>query len=80
MRFYNVKNNPAVIEGRKTETQAQNDFLATFETSSQGANPDGKVSLDEFVEYYNNISASIENEIYFVQLLNSSWDLDGNAN
>jgi len=31
---YNVKNNPAVIEGRKTEEQALNDFLATFEVSS----------------------------------------------
>jgi hypothetical protein len=79
MRFYNVKNNPAVIEGRKTETQATNDFLATFETSSQGSNPDGKVSLDEFIEYYQNISASIDNETYFVQLLNSSGDLDGRA-
>lgn len=32
--------------------------------------PDGIVTLDEFVEYYANVSASIDNDAYFVQMMN----------
>lgn len=32
------------------------------------------------MEYYNNVSASIDNDAYFVQMMNSSWNLDGKAN
>jgi len=32
------------------------------------------------MEYYSNVSASIDNEAYFAQMMNSSWNLDGKAN
>ena len=40
---------------------------------------DGKVTREEFLEYYTNVSASIDNEEYFTQMMNSSWNLDGKA-
>jgi hypothetical protein len=35
--------------------------------------------LDEFVEYYTNVSASIDNEEYFALMMNNSWNLSGDA-
>jgi hypothetical protein len=40
---------------------------------------DGKVSMEEFVEYYKNISCSIDNEEYFELMINNSWNIKGNA-
>ena len=42
-------------------------------------NPDGKVTPEEFEEYYANISASIDDDAYFKQMINSSWNLDKQA-
>ena len=75
---YNAKKHPAVIEGRKTERQILEEFLATFEMALSDV-PDGIVTSDEFLEYYTAVSASIDNEDYFAQMINSSWNIDGNA-
>lgn len=36
------------------------------------------VDLNEFIEYYNNVSASIDNDAYFEEMMNSSWNLNRN--
>ena len=45
-----------------------NEFLETFETHHNmrtgGAN-DSQITLEEFTEYYKNISVSIDNDEYF---------------
>ena len=33
--------------------------------------------MDEFIEYYNNISMSIDDDKYFEQMINTCWNLDG---
>ena len=75
---YNAKKHPAVLEGRKTERQVLEEFLSTFELHLSGVS-DGRVTREEFLEYYTNISASIDNEEYFAQMMNSSWNLDNQA-
>lgn len=45
-----------------------------------GERADGRITLDEFIEYYTNISASIDNDEYFALMMNSSWNLSGDAN
>jgi hypothetical protein len=37
--------------------------------------PDHVVTKEEFEEYYNNISASIEDDAYFTLMINNSWKL-----
>lgn len=54
------------------------EFLSTFE-QHKSQNPDGKVTPEEFNEYYANVSASIDDDAYFTQMMNSSWNLDGAA-
>ena len=40
-------------------------------------NPDHTVTKEEFEEYYNNVSASIDNDEYFSLMMNNAWNLDG---
>lgn len=39
---------------------------------------DRTIDLNEFIEYYNNVSASIDNDVYFDEMINSSWNLNRN--
>jgi calcyphosin len=36
------------------------------------------VTFPEFAEYYNNISASIDNDDYFELMIRNAWNLDNN--
>lgn len=62
---YNAKKHPDLIAGKKTEDQILNEFLETFETAHSMRNNDAPnyvVTKEEFEEYYNNISASVDND------------------
>jgi len=62
---YNAKFHPEVKAGKKTEEEVLFEFLDTFELHHSIKNPnekDRKINFKEFVEYYNNISASIDND------------------
>ena len=44
------------------------EFLETFETHHNimtGGSSDNRVSLEEFIEYYTNVGASLDNDDYF---------------
>jgi Ca2+-binding EF-hand superfamily protein len=74
---YNVKNHPDVKSGKKTEEDVYGEFLETFETHhniSRGTK-DKRVSREEFIEYYNNISMSIDNDEYFELMMTNAWKL-----
>lgn len=80
---YSAKKNPAVIEGRKTEEQVLSEFLETFEIHHNLLNNEqanNEVTLAEFIEYYNNVSASIDDDKYFEVMMDGSWNLSGHAN
>jgi hypothetical protein len=38
---------------------------------------DHRITIEEFMEYYNNISASIDDDAYFEAMMNSAWALKG---
>lgn len=38
--------------------------------------PDHIVTKDEFEEYYNNVSASIDDDTYFLAMMTAAWNLD----
>ena len=40
---------------------------------------DFRVSPEEFLEYYTNVSASIDDDIYFSAMMNAAWNLSGDA-
>jgi len=35
--------------------------------------------MEEFVEYYRNISCGIDDDEYFALMINNSWNVTGNA-
>lgn len=61
---YNASHHPDVKAGKKSEDDILGEFLETFEMhhSLQGGTRDQKVDPAEFVEYYNNVSANIDND------------------
>jgi len=77
---YNAKKHPDVLAGKRTEDEILLEFLDTFEAAfaqkNSGSTRDGKVSPDEFLEYYQNISASIDNDDYFEVMMTNTWNLD----
>lgn len=75
-RFYNAKAHPNVRSGKLTEDEVLGEFLETFETHHNicGGN-NREVTREEFDEYYNNVSASIDNDQYFELMMNTTWKL-----
>lgn len=59
------------------------EFLETFEVHhnlKRNDKNDGIVTLEEFIEYYGNISSSIDDDDYFIMMINNAWNILGNAN
>lgn len=71
---YDASKHPDVLSGKKTNSEVLREFLDTFDSPSQ---PDGKVSPAEFLEYYANISASIDEDDYFELMIRNAWHISG---
>ena len=76
---YNAKKHPDVIAGKKTEDQVLIEFLDTFDVHHgihKDDPKDGNVTPDEWIEYYNTVSMSIDDDAYFELMMNNTWNLD----
>jgi hypothetical protein len=76
---YSAKQHPDVKSGKKTEEEVLSEFLDTFELHHSIKNPnarDRKVDFGEFVEYYNNVGASVDNDQYFELMITNAWNLN----
>jgi Ca2+-binding EF-hand superfamily protein len=71
MKHYSVSKHPEVISGKMTKEEALQDFVNSFEGTE--GNRDGKVTLDEWIKYYEEMSASIDNDDHFGLLLKQCW-------
>jgi hypothetical protein len=77
---YNAKKHPDVINGKKTEDEVLMEFLDTFESHYAASHPDARdstITLEEWFEYYANVSMSIDDDKYFQLMMNNAWNLDG---
>ena len=54
---------------KKTEEDLYNEFIETFDKEK-------RVSKEEFLEYYNNISMSIDDDDLFINLISNAWKLN----
>lgn len=76
---YNATNHPDVKSGKKTEDDILCEFLDTFEAhhaSFKEDTRDHKITLDEFMEYYNHVSASIDDDRYFDLMMKNAWNTE----
>eukprot|EP01015_Nassula_variabilis_P006884 TRINITY_DN1523_c0_g1_i1.p1 TRINITY_DN1523_c0_g1~~TRINITY_DN1523_c0_g1_i1.p1 ORF type:complete len:677 (-),score=121.97 TRINITY_DN1523_c0_g1_i1:107-2137(-) len=78
---YDGTKHPEVIKGKKTQDEILGEFLDTFEQhhaikTNDFRLKDRTVTFEEFLEYYENISCSIDDDKYFEVMITNAWDLD----
>ena len=71
---YDASKHPDVVAGKRSAGEILREFLDTFDV---GGEKDGKVSIQEFENYYGNISASIDDDDYFELMIRNAWHISG---
>lgn len=71
--LYDVSQHREFIEGTKTKDEILDDFLNSFDGVK--GNNDGIITKDEWYEYYTDLSVSIPSDDYFVQMMESTWNI-----
>lgn len=69
---YDVTRHPKFINTEMTEDEIFEQFLNNFDAPND---PDGKVTKEEFLNYYAGVSSSIDTDEYFVEMMKSAWKL-----
>ncbi|KAM6948174.1 calcyphosin-like protein [Aplochiton taeniatus] len=69
---YNVTQHPKFKSREWTEDQVFLSFLSSFDSPND---KDGKVTQEEFLNYYSGVSASIDDDAYFVVMVKNAWKL-----
>mmetsp|Transcript_4568 Transcript_4568/g.6866 ORF Transcript_4568/g.6866 Transcript_4568/m.6866 type:complete len:185 (-) Transcript_4568:350-904(-) len=69
---YDAARHPDVQMGLKSESVVLQEFLDTFDV---GSSIDGKITRDEFVEYYMNIAAAVSDDDYMEMIIRRTWHL-----
>jgi Ca2+-binding EF-hand superfamily protein len=70
---YDAAAHPSVINGTMTEQQVLEQFMAQWDTDHSG----GGITLGDFLEYYKDLGASIEDDDYFELMVRNAWHLAG---
>ena len=68
--LYDIDSDRMVVEEGMTASAAAKEFVAQWETT-----PDGIVTRQEFIEYYKDLSAEIDGDDEFVQIVAAAWRL-----
>merc|ERR1719326_299517 len=69
---YDASKHPDVLAGKKTSDEVLREFLDTFDV---GGEKDGKVTRNEFMNYYANVSSSIDDDDYFELMIRNAWHI-----
>ena len=67
---HNPEKSELVRMGKTTAAQIFANLLSTFDD-----NGDGKITREEFINYYREISPSIDNDEYFALMMQNAWKL-----
>jgi Ca2+-binding EF-hand superfamily protein len=73
LQAYDCSYHPDFLSGKKTERQVIEDFMSVWETYKK----DGIVTVEEFEDYYKDISCSIDNDDYFDLMIRNAWHIPG---
>ena len=70
---YDVSFHPKFKSGEMSKNDILNEFMQQWDTCVK----DGKVSFEEFCEYYTDVSASIDEDDYFELMMRNAWHIAG---
>ena len=70
---YDVSQHPKFKSGEMSKNDILSEFMAQWDTNIR----DNKVTLDEFIDYYKDVSASVDEDDYFELMIRNAWHLDG---
>ena len=76
---YNAKSHPDVRSGKRTEEEILSEFLDTFKMHFSLLDRkarDQNLTQEEFMDYYSNVGASIDNDEYFKLMMTNAWNLE----
>ncbi|XP_060594279.1 calcyphosin-like protein [Ruditapes philippinarum] len=68
----NAKKHPKFVSGEWTEEQVLQHFLNSIDTPG---NPDGKVTREEFMNYYAGVSSTVDDDSYFDLMMRACYGL-----
>jgi len=74
-RIYDVSGNPLVKAGKLSKVDALKAFMSQWHLAHKKHTDD--VTLDDFLEYYDWISASIDRDDYFELMIRNAWHIEG---
>lgn len=57
------------LQGKKTRDNLISEFLLNFDT------PNGMISRDDFLRYYEDVSLALPSDEFFVSLIQNSWGI-----
>ncbi len=70
-QLYDASQHPDVLDGKKTEQEVILEFVQKWDTQEK----DGIITIDEFYDYFSDVSASIDTDEYFEAMMKSAWKL-----
>lgn len=75
---YNAKEHPLVKEALpENRAEKEAEVLAQFMDQWDGGDKDGVVTVEEFLDYYKDVSASIDEDDYFELMIRNAWHISG---
>ena len=82
-RSYNASMHPDVKSGKRSEREIFLEFLETFEQHHNmihGNKADGKVTPEEFLEYYAHVAANFDSDAQFELMMTNAWNIESRNN
>ena len=70
---YDVTQHPKFKTGEMSRNDILTEFMAQWDRNVR----DGKVTKEEWIDYYRDVSASIDEDDYFELMIRNAWHLDG---
>lgn len=71
---YDTSQHPDLLSGKKTENEILTELLSAFDV---GGEVDGKVTHEEFQNYYDYLYINIPSDDYFELMIRNAWHLSG---
>ncbi|XP_062815842.1 calcyphosin [Anolis carolinensis] len=69
---YDGRRHPKFRSGEWSQEQVFRAFLDSFDSPND---KDGKITAEEFLNYYSGVSASVDSDDYFVEMMKAAWKL-----